>query len=1283
MSKSRLTLLFSLLLLLALAPAFAAAPARAAAGEGVPGPAAGPVDAAIPLDRPLRFERFSLTDGLSQNSVLAMLQDKQGYLWFGTQDGLNRYNGYEFTVFKHDPEDANSLSYSGVISLLQDRAGAIWAGTWGGGLNRYDPVSGRFTRYQHDPADPDSLANDIVPALLEDSQGRLWVATNGGGLDLFDPASGKFTHHASDPAQASSLSSNHISALLEDPSGQLWVGTGGFGVPGSGLNRFDPASGKAQVYRSDAQDPQTISSDSISAIVRGPDGALWIGTGGYAVAGNGLNRFDPAAGTFTRYVNRPDQPASLGGNDILNLFLDPAGVLWIALYGAGLDRLDLNQPEGKFIHSRNDPFNPQSLSSDQTWALLMDRSGVMWIGSVNGGLNKLNPQVQSFGLFRNEPGNENSLSYNVVGPMVEDGNGGIWIGTYGGGLNHYEPTTGKFTRYRDPEQPGAPVMSLLIDSRGVFWVGTLTGMMRFDPISGERKRYTHDPAQPTSLGHDSVSGLIEDAQGRIWVATLSGLDVFDRERETFTHTQIPDLGGVVTLYRAKDDALWVGSWGTGLFRLDTATYRDGLVSSQRYANDAQNSRSLSDNSIWAIQQDQSGTLWIGTGGGLNRFDAATGSFKRYRAKDGLPNENILCILEAGEDLWISTNDGLVRFDPQTEAMRVFDASDGMQSNEFDSGSCLKTSRGEMLFGGVDGLNLFKPGEIQDNPSPPPVVITSFRIFNEPVAANLAGGTPIRLSYRQNFISFEFTALDFRAPQKNRYEYRLEGFDRDWVDAANRRYTSYTNLAGGDYTFRVRAANNDGVWNEEGIAIPIHIEPPFYATWWFAGLGILLGLAVVGAAVRWRFDLVHSQNRKLEAQVDERTAALRETNALLEIEVEQRKRAEEALARKAERELRQSEARFEAMFENAAVGIGLMGLDRSILEANEAAARLLGYTREEFLQIKIDELIHPEDRGQDAHLFKELVAGKRGSYQAEKRYRHKNGEYIWARLIFSAVRGEDGQPDYLIGMLEDIGEQKRVQEELDRREEEYLRQLEKRVWERTTELRQANEKLHLEIEQRIRAEEALARKAADDAVAVERNRLARDLHDAVTQTLFSASLLAEVLPEIMAMNEAEGKKRLQELRQLTRGALAEMRTLLFELRPNALVDTPLPDLLRQLAEATIGRARLPVEFNASGEANLPPDVQVALYRMVQEALNNVVKYARANQAALNLRLGPDAVRITVVDDGVGFDPDNIPSGHFGLKIMRERAEAVGARVSIYSEPGQGTQITLHWAAEKNK
>jgi PAS domain S-box-containing protein len=1243
---------------------------------------AGPVDASIPLDRPLRFERFTLENGLSQNSVLAILQDRQGYLWIGTQDGLNRYDGYHFIAFHHEADNLSSISHNSVISLLEDRDGYIWIGTWGGGLNRYDPATGRFKRYTHNPEDPTSLSNDIVAALFQDSEGRLWVGTNGGGLNLYDPQTGGFTRYTHNPEQSSSLSSDAISAIVADPGGALWLGTGGFGIPGAGLNRFDPVTGTVQVYRHDPQDAGTLSSDTISAIAPAPDGSLWIGTGGYALSGAGLNRFDPATGRVQRFIPQADDPAALNGTDILALFLDPSGVLWIALYGAGLDRIDLNRLETGFVHTRNDPFNPQSISSDQIWGLLMDRSGVMWVGSVNGGLNKLNPQMQRFGLFRNQPGNENSLSYNVIGPMIEDERGGIWIGTYGGGLNHYQPATGIFTRHIDPERNEVPIMSLYLARGGRLWQGTLGGLVVYDPATGERKRYNHDPQRPGSLVQDSVAAILADQQERIWIATLGGLDVYNPLTDGFIHVQVPDLSAVVTLYLDPDNILWVGTWGNGLFRLDPATFDNGRIDSKRFVNNPEDTRTLNDNAVWALRQDSQGRLWVGTGKGLNRFNVESGTFRSFDKDDGLPNNNALCILADETHLWVSTNSGLARIDPGDETFRIYDVHDGLQSNEFDSGSCLQTRSGEMLFGGVNGLNIFRPEEIQDNPNPPPVVISTFRIFNEPIAVNLADRTPIRLSYRQNFIAFEFTALDFRAPEKNRFMYMLEGFDRTWVEAGDRRYAGYTNLGGGNYIFRVRAANNDGVWNEDGVSIPLRIEPPFWSTWWFAGLIGLFIISVIGAAVRWRFDLVRSQNRKLEAQVDERTHALRETNALLEIEIEQRFRAEQALARKAERDLRASEARFEAMFQNADISFGLMGLDRQVLEVNEAACRLLGLTKEEFVELRVDDLIHPDDVGQDAEMFQELVDGRRGSYVADKRYRHKDGHYIWARLIFSAVRGEDGKPAYLIGMVEDISEQKRIEEELQQREEEYLRQLEKRVWERTTELRQTNEQLSQEMEQRVRAEAALAHKAADEAVVAERNRLARDLHDAVTQTLFSASLVAEVLPELMKIDPLEGSKRLQELRQLTRGALAEMRTLLFELRPNALVDIPLPELLRQLAEATIGRARLPVSFTCQGEGTLPPDVQVTLYRMVQEALNNVIKYARAGEAAINLRLAPDAARIMVIDNGIGFDPENIPSGHFGLKIMRERAEAVGARMSIYSEPGQGTQITIHWTVQKN-
>jgi PAS domain S-box-containing protein len=569
----------------------------------------------------------------------------------------------------------------------------------------------------------------------------------------------------------------------------------------------------------------------------------------------------------------------------------------------------------------------------------------------------------------------------------------------------------------------------------------------------------------------------------------------------------------------------------------------------------------------------------------------------------------------------------------------------------------------------------------------------------------------------------------------------------------------------------------------------NIESPIWQIWWF---GIVVVIVLAGAIVfvfLWRIRAVKENARRLESLVEQRTSELRKTNHQLEIEIEQRQRAEAALAQRAAEELEQSEARFRAMFENAGIGIGMVGLDRRPIEVNNALLKMTGYSAEELYQItgadlsypedaeigipelqdvlagKLDtyqiekryvrkdgeiywvrltnsvvraengepqylvtmiedinerkhmledlrrsqarfqavfenaavgiavmgldrraleinpvaekivgysaeelynmdprKLALPEDFGVDSELFPELISGKRNSYLMERRYRRKNGEIFWARINYSLVRDLDSNPDYLIGMIEDIDDQKRASERLAAQEAEHRHILEQRVAERTQELNKANE--------------LLQQKAAQEAVATERTRLARDLHDAVTQTLFSATLIADVLPDIWQMNIEEGRRRLEELRQLTRGALAEMRMLLVELRPNALVEVPLSILLRQLSEALTGRARIDIQFTFEGERKLPPDVQVALYRIAQEALNNMVKHSKASQAMVVLCLG-EQVRLSITDNGAGFDTTSVTADHLGLKIMCERSEAIRAKFSLYSEPGEGTQVTVTW------
>lgn len=379
------------------------------------------------------------------------------------------------------------------------------------------------------------------------------------------------------------------------------------------------------------------------------------------------------------------------------------------------------------------------------------------------------------------------------------------------------------------------------------------------------------------------------------------------------------------------------------------------------------------------------------------------------------------------------------------------------------------------------------------------------------------------------------------------------------------------------------------------------------------------------------------------------------------------------------ELQESEARFRAMFDNAVIGMTLSTLDRRVLQMNEALIRITGYTLEDLKGLHPSDLAHPDDRHLGRIEFAELLAGKRSSFSLERRYFRKNGQIFWGRVTYSLVCDSDGNPCNLVGLMEDITEQMMTTQKLAAQESEYRQTLEQKVAERTRELRQINQQLEEEIAQRQKAEQALAEKAIQDAIIGERTRLARDLHDAVTQTLFSSSLIAEVLPDLWESNPDEGKKRLEELRQLTRGALAEMRTLLMELRPNSLVQIPLPDLLQQLCESLIGRARLPIQFTAEGQAKIPPDVKIALYRITQEALNNIVKHAKATRVIVSLQMG-ESVRLMISDDGSGFDLGTISADHLGLKIMCERAESIGARCTIHSQPGEGTQISVSWQGE---
>jgi ligand-binding sensor domain-containing protein/signal transduction histidine kinase len=1190
----------------------------------------------------IRFERLTVEDGLSQNAVLTIVQDHQGFLWFGTEDGLNKYDGYQFTVYQNAAEDPSSLADNYVSTLLVDREGALWIGTRSG-LDRYNREEGTFTHVSGGAADDHSYQGKWVTSLLEDQEGRIWVGTYEGGLSRMDPGTRVFTYYVHDEDNPSSLSGNAVSVTFEDSNGSLWVGTQ------NGLDRFEGSEQGFLHFQNTPGDSSSLSGNSVTAICEDDRGYLWVGTGE-----GGLNRFDPEAETFHRFGIDPNRSGSISHERVRAIHQDHLGNLWIGTQN-GLDLIAAEELHGalpllRFRHYRNDPFDPESLSSSAVWSIFEDHSGVMWFGTYGGGLSKYNRSTERFKLFRHSPSQSDSLSDNIVWSILEDSHGILWVGTFNGGLNRLERAAGLTQVYRHSDAVpnsllGDDVRALLEDSEGRLWVGSAGGLDRMSADQLGFTHYTHDPGDPSTLSGDRVNVLLQSRSGSIWVGTryegLNRLDPESGEIERFVHdpNAPASLGEdrVWALYEDRRGALWVGTLG------GVSVLEPGGKGFSHYQHDPQDPSSLSSDSIFAFHEDDNGNMWIGTwGGGLDRLDLATGEFEHFTEANGLPNDTIYGIeADAAGSLWMSTNRGLAKFDPGTKTFETFDVSDGLQDNEFNVGAHFKSESGEMFFGGVRGFNAFFPEEINRNTTVPAVVITTFYIFNEPIRHDLLPGETIELSHRQNFIAFEFAALDFNAPDKNQYAYRLDGLDGDWIEAGTRRYASYTNLEGGEYVFRVKGSNTDGAWNEEGASLQITVIPPIWDRDWFRLMAFFMVIGLVFGGHRLRVRAVEARSRELESLVQARTQ-----------EIEQRKDELSSLYR-ADGELIQHlemEQVFQALVE---IAVEILHADKGILHFwDEAMDRLevraaKGFAPESLREIALETgesivgtvlangrtLVIP-DAQKDPRVSKRIV----------------DSEGIRSVMYVPIRMGESIYGVFGVGYT--------TPKEFGPEEERLFSALAGRA--------------ALAIEQA-----QLQVKAKQAAVLEERGRLARDLHDAVTQTLFSASMVAEVLPTLWQKDPELGRSRLEKLRDLTRGALAEMRTLLIELRPAAIAEADLEDLMRQLAESTTGRAQIPVDLQVQGECSLDVDEKVALYRIAQEALNNVAKHSKASAATVKLACSEATVDLSVQDDGLGIDLEKVTSEHMGLMIMKERADAIGADLSVLSKEDGGTTVRVRW------
>ncbi len=822
------------------------------------------------------FSQLTDADGLSQSTIIATMQDRQGYLWFGTIDGLNRYDGYDFKVFANDPSDSTSISdnfisalyedsdgliwigtvngylncfdrkkesfkrfyinnffevvskpqaifynyplafsrnqINTVTSIVEDNQGFLWIGTWGNGIIKFDKKNKTGIHIFYEPKNPLSLDCNRITDIITDKDDQIWVATFGDGLNKLiqgsledDKLNSKikpgFLHYKMNRNLKSSLSDDYVIALFEDKLGNIWIGTFSGGLNKLSVNekKQPPEKAKFTRFMKTESNKQGLSDNTVMAIVQDFEGYIWIGT-----FGGGLDRFDTETESFTNFLKISSQAELFPDFEILSLFIDNSGILWVGSHlGEGVTKIQKSKLKFEIINRRSS--ENLKLNDDVVWALFKDEENNLWVGTYKGGLNFFNFKTNQKRIFNLSSENPNQISDNHIRSITEDRLGNIWIGTYSGGLNRIDKSRKEIEVFKN--EPGNSnslsanqVLDIYIESEKTIWVATFGGglnKLTFNTnSSGEPifKVFKHLSSDPASLSDDRIYTILKDEKGNFWI----------------------------------------GTYGGGLNKFDEISGKF-----ESYLPDPENPQSISNDKVLCLLESTSGDLWIGTsGGGLNKYLSETNSFKFYSQVQGLNSAVVYGILEDGNgNLWLSSDDGIFLFNPNTEKFTQFGIEDGVQSLEFSGGSYFKDSQGIMYFGGINGFNHFHPDSIVINSYLPSVVISNIHVMDEIIKGET---DEIILSYDQNFISFEFSALDFSAPNRNKYSYILEGFQKEWMFTDGKRRTAtYTNLPSGEFVFRVKGTNSDGIWNENALSIRIIINPPIWQTWWFVTLIIVL------------------------------------------------------------------------------------------------------------------------------------------------------------------------------------------------------------------------------------------------------------------------------------------------------------------------------------------------------------------------------------------------------------------------------------------------------------
>lgn len=820
---------------------------------------------------PPRIQFFHLTpdQGLSSSTVTCFLQDHKGFMWIGTYYGLNRYDGYQFIVYTHEIKDTTSLSHNLIWTLYEDKAQNLWIGT-AGGLSQYDRKLDRFVNYKRNRSSPLGKFGELsVLSIGEDSSGNLWIGTNRGVL-CFTPKSNQVISYLYDPQNPNGLSYYNVEVVFVDRHQRVWVGTR------KGLNVWIPKTNTFDHSMVD-ENGRSLVNVYFTEIAEDKEGNLWFGT-----YGNGLY-FLPANSKkliLKNYRHVPQNPHSLSGDYILSLYIDKEARLWIGTENAGLNLWD-PQTE-RFWHYRHNEYDSYSLNNESIYAIYQDQSHNLWIGTFAGGINRSKVYSEAILHYTKLPGVSTSLSHPSVTCFLEDHAGQIWIGTDGGGLNRFDPTKGQFTHFNSQNSglKSDAVLCLAEDPEYNLWIGTWGGgLYRMNPKTHSFQALT---TSNSKIPDNRIISLLVDSKGNLWMGSFqSGLIHYDPKKNQFIHYTSKNSGLSISMVTAiaemPDGRILVGTpLGLNIFNPHTKQFVN-------FFHNPEDPHSLSANGILSFAIENDTAIWIGTQSGLNRFHPQKHTFTRFSTQDGLPNEVIKGLLiSASKKLWVSTHRGIGCFDLKKNTWKIFLKSDGLQGNEFNERSVYCLKNGGLLFGGPNGFNLIYPNKIKENQYVPSVVLTDFRIFNKPVPIG-ASDSPLKkhisetetlkLSHKHSVITFFFSAMDFSIPEKNQYAYLMEGFEKTWNQVGTQHMATYTNLPPGKYTFRVKASNNDGLWNEQGVSLKVIVIPPFWQKWSVRILSIILVLGLLGFGYSMHIRRMRRRNLELEHRVRQRTAQL--------------------------------------------------------------------------------------------------------------------------------------------------------------------------------------------------------------------------------------------------------------------------------------------------------------------------------------------------------------------------------------------------------------------------